>query len=892
MSGPDMSGNTIDPELRDRFKSAWLAGRPQPIERLLPAEEDADYLTTLEELVQTELELAWQSWSRAAQCKSTVPQGQTIARPPKVETYLQRFPRLNLPEIVLRLLQQECSARRQCGEDASIEEYRQRFPDVVVVEDRVESSLPLFSQSSRDMAVGETLATGPPGGVSVPGIQQQDFGNYESLEEIGRGGMGVVYRARQRTADRIVALKVIRRDRLDQLPRDTHSTAVDRFRHEAQAAAKLEHENIVTVYEVGQVDGQPFFSMRYVEGRSLSEILREGPMDNRRAAAYLEPVARAVHEAHSQGILHRDLKPQNILVDDKTDRALVADFGLAKLTEGGDELTRAGEVMGTPSYMSPEQARDSARVTAKTDIYALGATLYHVLTARPPFQAATPVETLRQVMDEEPAPPRQLNPSIDHDLETICLKCLQKEPSRRYDSAEALADDLRRFLAGEPILARPIGAMGQIWRWCRRKPALATAIGFAATFLVVGSVVSTVLWLETREALKQSEESLKRAEVGFSVAQGALDDVITKISTETLLNEPGAQPLRRDLLTMAREYWQGFLANSGNDPTVRDKVALAHFNEGYLTEMIDSPQLALVSYGRALKLQEQLESERPGERDCLRNLGNTWTAIGSVLSKQLRLIEARSAYEKAVRFRDRLDKMAGPTETEIGRKLANSHMNLGITLMNLGYKEETDETARRRYFDEARAELDQSQEVRDRILADFDCPDTRRDLAKGYFSLAGLAMIIENAKEAEENLNHAIGVFRDLLSRDDTVLDNQSDLATCYRILGDLKSAKSVLRSPDEARTWYNHALTLLRTLADDNPAVPSYRAALANLHMSLGELERDEQRPEAARTAFKEARKILEELVRDFRGNDVYRSQLETTKAEMDALPPEQPQQ
>lgn len=876
MTDPNAHGGTIDQELLSRFESAWRAGRPEPIERFLPGEDDAGYLTTLEELVQIEMRLAWESWSKATHGTAETRQDQTVCRPAQLETYLQRFPRLNRPEIVGRLLQQECSARKQCGEAASIEEYRRRFPEVEVelAEKPVESELPMVSQSSRDVRMAETLATGPPGGAPVPGIEQQEFGNYESLEEIGRGGMGVVYRARQRTADRTVALKVIRRDRLEQLPRDTHSSALERFRHEAQAAARLEHENIVTVYEVGEVDDQPFFSMRYVEGRSLSQILRDGPMENRRAAAYLEPVARAVHEAHCQGILHRDLKPQNILVDDKTDRALVADFGLAKLTEGGEELTRAGEIMGTPSYMSPEQAKDSARVGAETDVYALGATLYHVLTARPPFQAATPVETLRQVIDEEPAPPRQLNPSIDRDLETICLKCLQKEPLRRYDSAHALADDLRRYLKGEPIQARPIGAVGRIWRWCRRKPALATAIGLAAAFLVVGSVVSTVLLVKTLAALEDSDRSLGQA-------RKTVEGFYTLVSQETLLNEPEMQELRQTLLEKALEHYKQILDRHRNDPTSRDDLAQAYFHIGVVTELIKTQKAAMPFYELARDMQVQLLSERPGDPERLQSLGKTWTAMGSALSRQGKFNEARKAHQAAIAVRKQLVDKAAPSEIEPSRTLANSYMNLGIIEMNLGIIADSKESKNRQYK-EAGVQLSKAQTVRENLRTRVgDSPETRRDRAKGYYNLASLALLTGDAKEAKHNFNAAIAVFEELLEKDPEVLDNQSDLATCYRLLGDVEEDLG------SARRSYEEARKRMEKLAQPTPAPTRYRVALGNLHLSLGEFERYAKKNEAARTAFEEARAIFAELVEEFPGNAQYKAQRKEAEDQIAALSP-----
>jgi serine/threonine-protein kinase len=293
------------------------------------------------------------------------------------------------------------------------------------------------------------------------------LGDYELLEQLGRGGMGVVYRAHQRSANRVVALKLIRSDRLESMSPDKRREWLERFRTEAQATSRIDHEHVVTVYEVGVVNGCPFYSMRYVQGRSLADFLRDGPIPSREAAHYMEMVARAVHAGHSHGILHRDLKPRNILVDARG-RPFVTDFGLAKWPEGPQDLTHTGDWLGTPSYMSPEQAQDAARVTAASDVYSLGATLYALLAGRPPFQAATVAETLYQVKYLEPVPPRQLNPAIDQDLETITLTCVHKEPERRYPTAVAMAEDLRRYLQNEPIQARPIGTCDRVRRWCRR----------------------------------------------------------------------------------------------------------------------------------------------------------------------------------------------------------------------------------------------------------------------------------------------------------------------------------------------------------------------------------------------------------------------------------------
>lgn len=288
---------------------------------------------------------------------------------------------------------------------------------------------------------------------------REDFGGYELLEEIGRGGMGVVYRARQKSLDRIVALKMILRGN-DASPED-----LARFRAEAESAAQLHHPNLVNVYEVGESDGRPFFSMKFVEGTTLAKRLTVGPLSSRSAAEMLAPICRAIADAHRHGVLHRDLKPSNVLMDNEG-RSYVTDFGLAKrvgsdLTSSDRDaaarasLTLTGAILGTPGYMAPEQAAgERGQVSAATDIYALGAILYAMLTGRPPFQAASVVDTVLMVREQDPLPPRMLNPKADADLEMICLKCLQKPADLRYASADALADDLEAYLKSEPISAR------------------------------------------------------------------------------------------------------------------------------------------------------------------------------------------------------------------------------------------------------------------------------------------------------------------------------------------------------------------------------------------------------------------------------------------------------
>ena len=294
-----------------------------------------------------------------------------------------------------------------------------------------------------------------------------DFGDYELLEQIGRGGQGVVFRARQKSLNRFVALKVIG------LGHWATAAHLKRFRLEAEAAARLEHPGIVPIHEVGERDGSCYFSMKFVEGGQLDEVVKREPMSIRQAAELIAKVARTVHYAHEHGILHRDIKPGNILLDAKGEPHLT-DFGLARLVESESTVTRTLEVLGTPSYMAPEQAvGNNAAVSSATDVYGLGAVLYQLLTGQPPFAGGTTYETIKLLLDTEPRQPRLLNPKIDRDLSTICLKCLEKDPKRRYSSALALAEDLERWLKHEPISGAAHWHFHAGRKWVRRNPASA-----------------------------------------------------------------------------------------------------------------------------------------------------------------------------------------------------------------------------------------------------------------------------------------------------------------------------------------------------------------------------------------------------------------------------------
>jgi len=397
------------------------------------------------------------------------------------------------------------------------------------------------------------------------------FGDYELLEEIGRGGQAVVYRARQKSLNRIVALKVIGFGHWESTPR------LKRFRHEAEAAARLEHPQIVPIYEIGESDGSCYFSMKFVEGGQLAEVLKREPMSMRRAAELLAKVARTVHFAHQHGILHRDIKPGNILLDRQGEPHLT-DFGLARLLEQESTITHSSDVLGTPSYMSPEQAAGRTKeLTAAADVYSLGAVFYQMLTGEPPFAGGTTYETIRLVLESEPRNLRVRNPKIDRELSTICLKCLEKDPKRRYSSALALAEDLEHWLKHEPICARRPGPFGRGKKWVWRNPSIAI---MTALLLAVAAPLGVMIWKGESERLPASNSAVREKSIAVipfenlsndredaSFADGVQDDLLTKLAKIA------------DLKVISRTSVMQY-RNQHNTRQISDQLGISHVLEG------------------------------------------------------------------------------------------------------------------------------------------------------------------------------------------------------------------------------------------------------------------------------------------------------------------------
>lgn len=486
-------------------------------------------------------------------------------RPLKIERLLVEVPSWERADLLLELIALEVELRAEQGHEADAKEYQQRFTEY---SERIEQSFREgFAPESGALMASTPTATVAasrrtiPGGDTVTDAQGvepnptriadpvdwifgqpdhnrdrdrearapnqqvnstrpptdrwvgQRLNHYHLLEQIGRGGMGAVYRAIEEKTGRFVALKLMHPEWCESLSPTRRDEALSRFRQEAMVTASIEHDNIVTLYDFHDSDGLPFYTMKYVEGQSLGEILRDGPIANDRAATLLIPIAEAVHHAHQKKLLHRDIKPSNILVD-RTDRPYITDFGLAKWMSRASQLTQSGAQMGTPSYMPPETARGCPSDGPAGDVYSLGATLYAMLTGRPPFQTPHPIETLRQVVQKDPVPPRRLNTTVHPDLETICLKCLQKEPSKRYPTARELADDLRRFKNRQPILARPVGTIERLWLWSKRNRGVAALTFAVFSLLLIIGIGSTATVFKLSANAREVHARLVRQYVG------------------------------------------------------------------------------------------------------------------------------------------------------------------------------------------------------------------------------------------------------------------------------------------------------------------------------------------------------------------------------------------
>jgi serine/threonine-protein kinase len=673
--------------------------------------------------------------------------------------------------------------------------------------------------------------------------------------------MGVVYRARQVALDRVVALKMI----LAGSHADERERA--RFRTEAEAVARLQHPNIVQIYEIGESEGRPFFSLEYVDGGSLAAKLDGTPLPGKSAAQLVETLARAVHAAHQRGIVHRDLKPANVLLTaDGTPK--ITDFGLAKRLDVERGQTQTGSIVGTPSYMAPEQAASKKDIGPAADVYALGAILYELLTGRPPFRAETPLDTVLQVLSAEPAPPSLLQPRVARDLETVCLKCLAKEPRQRYADAEALAADLLRFLDGRPILARPVGPVERLGRWARRNPAVASLAAASAFLFLAGFAGVTWQWyqaesqrIETGRQRDEAEQERARAKASFEQAQQAVDQYFTTVSESKLLTVPGLQPLRKELLEGALKYYQGFLDQRRDDPTVQMELAKAYFRVGSITGDLGSKADALRSYQQGVTLLEAWATAHSDDREVQRLLATSLINIGKVHMEAEQLAAALPPMQQALAIQQRLIRDL-PGDSNLEDELALSLGNLGLLQNQLGNLTEAS-----RCVQEALA-------IRRRHVQKLpNNPKARHALAGVLDSLGGIQTRQRQYRAAAATVRQAIDQERVAVEKAPQVLVYREWLGKHYFNLAVVQEMH--LKQPAEAFATRQKARDLWEQLARENPSVIAYQHQLARACVDLGNLLPATGRSEDPLPYYDQARVLLEKAVHIDPGMAAYHSSL-----------------
>ncbi len=696
----------------------------------------------------------------------------------------------------------------------------QEIEDYLKEQDRLDR----LAKPLRPVPAGET-GTGPVAAdrIAEIGDTVRYVGDYGLIREIARGGMGVVFEACQISLNRTVALKMILAgDLADESDRQ-------RFRQEAEATASLDHPNIVPIYEVGTHSGHAYFSMKLIDGGSLSEHLSEYSADSRKAACLLAEIARAVHHAHLRGILHRDLKPSNILID-SDGHPQVTDFGLAKRVDSDSGLTASDAMLGTPSYMAPEQASPRrGGITTATDVYGLGAILYAMLTGRAPFRGSTPLETLEMVRSLEPEPLSRNGQAVDRDLQTICLKCLAKNPQDRYGSAVAVADDLERWLRGEPIEARPAGKAERAWRWCRRNPVVAmllAAVGSLLTALSIVLIAATMMLRDQRDEARSN----------FAAAQAVVDEYLTKVSERKLLREPGLQSLRNDLLSSALRYYESFLDRYRDDPQRRAECAAAAMRVGRITQTISSPANALAQYERALGLYRELAIQGRLDADTTEGMAAALLAVGLARSDGGDTRAAQSLYEEAIA----LLSIPSPARSSTRELLARANHEIGAILVHFGD------------FEGAKAHYRRAVAILESLRAERPADlDIGLGLVSSLFH-HGWLLSDTNSTESWSILNQAHRILLELSAvapRDPQI---RSTLASSHTNLGNANSRAGRL---DEAADSYRQSLGIARSLADSNPDVEKYRLNVSIDLSNLAELLR-------MKGDFDEARKLSDEAI------------------------------
>jgi serine/threonine protein kinase/tetratricopeptide (TPR) repeat protein len=674
---------------------------------------------------------------------------------------------------------------------------------------------------------------------------------YDVYEEIGRGGSGVVYRALHRQLNRPVALKVLH-DR-------TNAALRERLRREAEALAAIHDPAIVEVYEIGEVEGKAFLALEYVASGCLSRFTAATPQLPEPSARLMARLAGAIQHAHQAGFIHRDLKPGNILLDKHFGVAetsgldqyvpKISDFGVVKIVSSQEHLTQTREFLGTPSYMAPEQAYDTGSpIDERTDVYGLGAILYELLTGRPPFRSASPLDTLLQVKESDAVSPRRLEPNVPRDLETICLKCLEKDSGRRYPTARALQQDLERYLEGRPVVARPLSRLARTWRWCRRNRGWAAAIALSVGVLFLAGVAGPVIALRERtlrkeaahhEAAALSEKA--RAHEHLDIASKALEETISQVLLDARLQESGLEDVRSGILRTAVPYLEQFVRREESDRLLRIRQARALLQlAGLHAKNRDYPR-ARAAYQQALAIFSAVKE--PDDPLLIQaGLASAHMEFGRFLFISERdLAAAKQHLRKALSIEERLFGSKPVDEKSKDRR--------AITLSLLGHVLGEEETTR----DEARSMLIRALALREELLQSN--PEREHYIHYAALTHLNLALFLRQNNDLKAALPHyeqARALERKVLSTGELTLEGpitlsmiEGDYATALAELGEIEPAwehlnaaistadalartyPSVVKYIHNAKRWHDAALVLANQAGDSGEARARCEAAV-----------------------------------------------------------------
>ncbi|MFN0019914.1 MAG: serine/threonine-protein kinase [Pirellulaceae bacterium] len=674
---------------------------------------------------------------------------------------------------------------------------------------------------------------------------------YEILGIAGRGGMARVYRARHLKLGRTVALKM--------LPRDAEESLTARFIEEARSAARLQHPQVAAIFEVGDDEQQPFFAMEYANGGTLAQRLAGRPQPPREAVALVAGLARAVQHCHDHGIIHRDLKPANVLLVEEGDNVAykISDFGLAKRLDDDKGLTKTGEIMGTPAYMAPEQASGVFKeVGPAADVYSLGAMLYECLTGRPPFDGTDAMDIVLQVLADEPLRPRQLQPTLPRDLETICLKCLEKSPRRRYATALDLAEDLERWLSGEPIKARPAGITERVWKWARRRPWQATALA-AGVLLLIGSVTAAVLLdARARQTAKARDDAEQHAQRLFNTLERLSFNLSGRVR-----ELPRGETLFLEILDETDKMLSEMATFKPNDPRVQGSQAESRFRLGEMESDVGRQEKARAAYQESIRLFDILLRKLPTSRHYRASRGQAVMGLAMVSRRDGKSVEAAKLEDEAFTIADEL--MAEPAENSRNEKNVLSLFSMVARIRARAAVERQDP--------KMQEYLQKSVDAHRRLAAAIPDDSQARIQTLSAELLAAAVQVLNSdfvgaektLRQAKESSPPQPGELQAVVRLRSLVL---KELARIYHKGSDYTAAEAE----------YKAAVEILRKLSTDSPDILTIRLELARTQTELADTLRLAGKEVESREGFKEAESIVRELLVREPANKDFLAQLE----------------